>query len=67
VSYPKSLPKTRATSETVVDEVEIQHQRTQVLDEAMWEEARPWEEKWESLKMNQSKMTEQELDDEDKQ
>jgi hypothetical protein len=33
----------------------------------MWEEARPWEEKWESLKMNQSKMTEQELDDEDRQ
>jgi hypothetical protein len=33
----------------------------------VWEEARPWEEKWESLKMNQSKMTEQELDDEDRQ
>jgi hypothetical protein len=33
----------------------------------MWEAARPWEEKWESLKMNQNKMTEQELDDEDRQ
>jgi hypothetical protein len=33
----------------------------------MWEEARPWEEKWESLKVNESKMTEQELDDEDRQ
>jgi hypothetical protein len=25
----------------------------------MWEEDRPWEEKWESLKVNESKMTEQ--------
>jgi hypothetical protein len=33
----------------------------------MWEEARPWEEKWESLKVNERKMTEQELDDEDRQ
>jgi hypothetical protein len=27
-----------------------------MLDEAMWEVARPWEEKWESLKVNESKM-----------
>jgi hypothetical protein len=33
----------------------------------MWEETRPWEEKWESLKVNESKMVEQELDDEDRQ
>jgi hypothetical protein len=33
----------------------------------MWEEAGPWEEKWESLKVNESKMVEQELDDEDRQ
>ncbi len=32
----------------------------------MWEEARPWEEKWESLKVKESKMVEQELDDEDR-
>ncbi len=33
----------------------------------MWKVTRSWEEKWESLKMNQSKMAEQELDDEDRQ
>jgi hypothetical protein len=38
-----------------------------MLDEAMWEAARPWEEKWESLKVNESKMVEQDLDDEDRQ
>jgi hypothetical protein len=38
-----------------------------VLDEAMWEAARPWEEQWESLKVNESKIVEQELDDEDRQ
>jgi hypothetical protein len=39
----------------------------QVLDESMWKVDRPWEEKWESLKVNESKMTEQALDDEDRQ
>jgi hypothetical protein len=38
-----------------------------VIDEGMWEVVRPWEEKWESLKVNESKMVEQELDDEDRQ
>ncbi len=38
-----------------------------MLDEARWEVAKPWEEKWESLKVKESKMTEQELDDEDRQ
>ncbi len=33
----------------------------------MLEAARPWEEKWESLEVNESKKTEQELDDEDRQ
>jgi hypothetical protein len=33
----------------------------------MWETVRPWEEKWESLKVHESKMVEQELDDEDRQ
>jgi hypothetical protein len=33
----------------------------------MWETVRPWEEKWESLKVNESKMVEHELDDEDRQ
>jgi hypothetical protein len=38
-----------------------------VLDEEMWESARPWEEKWESLKLIESKMVVQEMDDEDRQ
>jgi hypothetical protein len=38
-----------------------------MIDESMREVARPWEEKWESLKVNESKMVEQDLDDEDRQ
>jgi hypothetical protein len=52
---------------TTLTETQTRETTDQVLDEAMWEEARPWEEKWESLKVNESKMTEQELDDEDRQ
>ena len=33
----------------------------------MWEEARPWEEQWEVLKVNESKVEEQEIDDDDRQ
>ena len=33
----------------------------------MWETARPWEEQWESLKVNESKVEEQEIDDDDRQ
>ncbi len=33
----------------------------------MWEEARPWEEQWESLKVNESKVEDQEIDDDDRQ
>jgi hypothetical protein len=33
----------------------------------MWETARPWEEKWESFKLIESKMVVQALDDEDRQ
>ncbi len=33
----------------------------------VWEASRPWEEKRESLKVNESKMAEHELDDEDRQ
>ena len=37
-----------------------------MISDTMWEEARPWEEQWESLKVNESKIVEQELDDEDR-
>ena len=33
----------------------------------MWEEARPWEERWETLKVDESRAEEQEVDDEDRQ
>jgi hypothetical protein len=52
---------------TTLTEAQTRETTDQVLDEAMWEAARPWEEKWESLKVNESKMTKQELDDEDRQ
>jgi hypothetical protein len=39
----------------------------EVLEDTIWEAARPWEEQWESLKVNESKVVEQELDDADRQ
>ena len=33
----------------------------------MWEAVIPWEEQWESLKVNESKVEEQEIDDDDRQ
>ena len=39
----------------------------EVLEDTMGEEARPWEEKWETLKVNESKVEEQEIDDDDRQ
>ena len=52
---------------TTLTEAQTRETTDQVLDEAMWEAARPWGEQWESLKVNESKMVEQELDDEDRQ
>ena len=52
---------------TTLTEAQTRETTDQMLDEAMWEAARPWEEKWESLKVNESKMVEQDLDDEDRQ
>jgi hypothetical protein len=37
------------------------------LEDTMWEESRPWEEQWEALKVNESKVEEQEIDDDDRQ
>jgi hypothetical protein len=39
----------------------------EVLEDTIWEVARPWEEQWESLNVNESKAMEQELDDQDRQ
>ncbi len=52
---------------TTLTESQTRETTDQVLDEGMWETVRPWEEKWESLKVNESKMVEQDLDDEDRQ
>jgi hypothetical protein len=52
---------------TTLTEAKIRETTDQVLDEVMWQTARPWKEKWESLKVTESKMVEQELDDEDRQ
>jgi hypothetical protein len=37
------------------------------LEDTMWEAARPWEEQWEALNVNESKVEEQEIDDDDRQ
>jgi hypothetical protein len=52
---------------TTLTETQTRETTDQVLEETMWEEVRPWEEKWRSLKVNESKMVEQDLDDEDRQ
>ncbi len=39
----------------------------ETLEDMMWEAARPWEERWDTLKMDESRVEEQEVDDEDKQ
>ena len=36
-------------------------------EDTMWEVTRPWEEQWEALKVNESKVEEQEIDDDDRQ
>ena len=35
----------------------------EVLEGIMWEAARPWEERWETLKVDESRVQEQETDD----
>ena len=37
------------------------------LEDTMWEVGRPWEEQWESLKVNESKVEDQGIDDDDRQ
>ena len=36
------------------------------LEDTMCQSVRPWEEQWETLKMNESKVEEQEINDEEK-
>jgi hypothetical protein len=37
------------------------------LEDTMWEVSRPWEEQWEEVKVTESKVETQEIDDEDRQ
>ena len=37
------------------------------LEDTMWEAARPWEEQWETLKVNECKVEEPVIDDDDRQ
>jgi hypothetical protein len=39
----------------------------EVLEDTMWETSRPWGEQWETLKVNESKVEEEEINDEDRQ
>jgi hypothetical protein len=48
-------------------EAQARERTDEVLEDTIWESARLGEEQWESLKVNESKVVEQELDDEDRQ
>jgi hypothetical protein len=37
------------------------------IEDTMWETDRPWEEQWETLKVNECKVEEQEIDNDDRQ
>ena len=54
---------------TTLTETQGQEMTDEVLEglteDTMWKTVRPWEEQWESLKVNESKVDDQELDDED--
>ena len=52
---------------TILTEAQAREMTDEVLEDTIWEVARPWEEQWESLKVNENKTMEQELDDEDRQ
>ena len=52
---------------TTLTEAQAREMTDEVLEGIMWETARPWEEQWETLKMDKSRVEEQEIDDEDKQ
>jgi hypothetical protein len=60
--YPKkSLIVTLVREMT--DESPGREMTDEVLDETIWEVTRTWEEQWDSLKVNESKEVQQELDD----
>ena len=41
---------------TTLTAAQAQEMTDEELEDTMWEEARPWEEQWEALKVNESKV-----------
>ncbi len=52
---------------TTLTEDQSREMTDETLEDMMWEPARPWEDRWDTLKMDESRVEEQEEDDEDKQ
>ena len=52
---------------TTLTAAQAQEITDEELEDTMWEAARPWEEQLEALKVNESKVEEQEIDDDDRQ
>jgi hypothetical protein len=47
---------------TTLTEIQAQEMTDDVLEDILWEVARPWEEQWETLKVDESRVEVQELD-----
>ena len=43
---------------TILTEAQAREMTDEEVEDTMWEEARPWEEQWETLKVNESKVEE---------
>ena len=52
---------------TTLTAAQAQEMTDEELEDTMWEAARPWEEQWETLKANESKVEEQVIDEDDRQ
>ena len=52
---------------TTLTAAQAQEMTDEELEDTMWETARPWEEQWEALQVNESKVEDQEIDDDDRQ
>ena len=50
---------------TTLTKAQAREMTNKELEDMMWEAARPWEERWNALKMDESRVEEQEADDED--
>ena len=53
--------------QTTLTTAQVQEITDEEIEDTMWEETRPWEEQWETLKVNVSKVEDQVIDDDDRQ